>query len=219
MTELQSCKDSSENLQHNLTSSQRSLRNTLDSFAEIHQQVQALENDSEKVGKVLEVINTIAEQTNLLALNAAIEAARAGEHGRGFAVVSDEVRQLAGKVQEAIKDISTVLHGIQKQSAALAKHSEVCANESTKTAKDAAMMEESAVEIDQRLATLKELMGQTASAAEEQTTVSATLAEGISKLSASAEENSTAISQVAGSSRELLGLANQLGRSVAQFKV
>ena len=219
LTELQSCKGSSEHLQHNLTSSQHSLRKTLDSFAEIHQEVRALEQDSQKVGQVLEVINTIAEQTNLLALNAAIEAARAGEHGRGFAVVSDEVRQLAAKVQEAIQDISSVLHGIQKQSAALAKHSEVCANESGKTANDAAMMEDSAVEIDQRLATLKDLMGQTASAAEEQTTVSATLAEGISKLSASAEENSTAISQVAGSSRELLGLANQLGRSVAQFKV
>ncbi|MDP4529402.1 methyl-accepting chemotaxis protein [Alkalimonas delamerensis] len=219
LTELQGCKGASEQLQHNLGSSQRSLRKTLDSFAEIHQQVRALENDSQKVGQVLEVINAIAEQTNLLALNAAIEAARAGEHGRGFAVVSDEVRQLAGKVQDAIQDISAVLHGIRGQSQSLAKHSEICANESAKTAEDASLMVDSAEEIDQRLATLKELMGQTASAAEEQTTVSATLAEGISRLSASAEENSTAISQVAGSTRDLLGLANQLGRSVAQFKV
>lgn len=219
LTELQACKGSSEHLQHNLTSSQLSLKKTLDSFSVIHQEVRALEQDSQKVGQVLDVINTIAEQTNLLALNAAIEAARAGEHGRGFAVVSDEVRQLAAKVQDAIKDISAVLNGIQKQSVALAKHSQVCASESSNTAKDAAMMEESAVEIDQRLATLKDLMGQTSSAAEEQTTVSATLAEGISRLSASAEENSVAISQVAGSTRDLLGLANQLGRSVAQFKV
>ncbi|MEN3158486.1 methyl-accepting chemotaxis protein [Alkalimonas sp. NCh-2] len=217
--ELQSCKGSSEHLQQNLTSSQLSLKKTLDSFAEIHQEVRALEQDSQKVSQVLDVINTIAEQTNLLALNAAIEAARAGEHGRGFAVVSDEVRQLASKVQEAVQEISAVLHGIQKQSVGLARHSEVCAHESAKTAQDATLMEGSAAEIDQRLATLKELMGQTASAAEEQTTVSATLAEGISRLSASAEENSTAISQVAGSTRDLLGLANQLGRSVAQFKV
>ncbi|MBU2870098.1 methyl-accepting chemotaxis protein [Colwellia sp. E2M01] len=77
--------------------------------------VQSINTKMNDIGHIISVITEITNQTNLLALNAAIEAARAGDHGRGFSVVADEVRGLAGRTAEAAKDIQVMIHGLQDE--------------------------------------------------------------------------------------------------------
>jgi methyl-accepting chemotaxis protein len=90
----------------------QSIEDVRKSFGVAVSNIQLLNEDANKIGQIMSVINSVAEQTNLLALNAAIEAARAGEAGKGFSVVADEIRKLAEQVMESSKSINKIITGI-----------------------------------------------------------------------------------------------------------
>jgi len=134
--------------------------------------VKKLAESGQRVGKVMQVIREIADQTNLLALNAAIEAARAGEAGRGFAVVADEVRNLAAKTQEATVEIDEIIASIRSGSQDATEYmqaSEVVAQESSDSVE---AVRQTLEDITQRMLSVNDATTQVATAAEEQTSVS-----------------------------------------------
>ncbi|MCS6807898.1 MAG: two-component regulator propeller domain-containing protein [Bacteroidota bacterium] len=183
------------------------------------QTVQRLGERSVEIGDIIEVINSIANQTNLLALNAAIEAARAGEHGKGFAIVADEVRQLAESTTKATKQITTMVKQIQDDIAETVKIMKQGTRETEagkRLAEKAGNALNSIIEQTEKVASITV---QVAAASEEQAVTSEEIRRNVDSMTHTLEQFTKEITEIADAAESLKELATNLQTLVRKFRV
>ncbi|RZM82461.1 methyl-accepting chemotaxis protein [Leptolyngbya iicbica] len=190
-----------------------------ETVAETTRKVKRLAESSQEISKIVALISQIASRTNLLALNASIEAARAGEAGRGFAIVADEVRQLADRAAKASKEIEQIVLQIQSETSGVMTAMEEGTQqviEGTKLAEQAKRSLEDIIQVSNRIDVLvRSITADTV----EQTETSRTVAQVMQSVELTAQETSQESQRVSGSLQNLVGVARDLLTSVERFKV
>ncbi|CRM51202.1 methyl-accepting chemotaxis protein [Pseudomonas sp. 44 R 15] len=177
-----------------------------------------LQQESQKIASVLDVIKSVSQQTNLLALNAAIEAARAGTAGQGFAVVADEVRSLAQRTQESAEEIEGLILGLHngtQQVADIMDSSRTLTDNSVALTRDAG---EALAAIARTVAVIQEMNPQIAAAAEQQSAVAEEINRSVLKVRDVSEQTAAASEETAAASVQLTRLSVDLQTLVGKFK-
>lgn len=187
--------------------------------AETTRKVKRLAESSQEISKIVALISQIASRTNLLALNASIEAARAGEAGRGFAIVADEVRQLADRVAKALKEIEQIVRQIQSETGSVMTAMEEGTQQviqGTNLAEQAKKSLDDIVQVSNRIDTLvRSITADTV----QQTETSRQVASVVQSVELTAQETSQEAQRVSGSLQSLAGVAGDLLTSVERFRV
>jgi methyl-accepting chemotaxis protein len=192
---------------------------TVEQETQINNRLLQLSQEAQQVKVVLDVIGEIADQTNLLALNAAIEAARAGEHGRGFAVVADEVRQLAERTQKSLIDtnatINVILQSINDISSQM-----------NENAKNIQALLASSNEVGSETATAVSMLDKSAQAsktvfekaANNVSLIKTAVIEKVSTINTLSSSNARSVEEIASAAEHLSKLSINLSQTLSQFK-
>ncbi len=181
--------------------------------------IESLASQTDSIGSILDTIRSISEQTNLLALNAAIEAARAGEQGRGFAVVADEVRNLASRSAASTAEIQSMINSLQEQSARAVSAMAQGRNQSLRVVTQADEANGALDQITGHITQISDMNIQVATATEEQSSVVGEINRNVEDINQLTMETADIAHQLTESSRSLQQLSGELDKLVGNFRL